>query len=159
MSETVIGPPTSQDKFKSIYPDIGDWTPEMTRLSDFSGAKRRNTIKTVTDGDLGTIDEEDEENSSPSKSQSRKRKLEDDDVSPSTSKGKRFKPNPGDKKIRRKFIFEDDNHRFMSNKERQTGYVDEIFDSDSDDDEQAPKKSKSQKKSKIPKKIQSKKSN
>ena len=51
MSETVIGPPISREAFKEIYKGQ-EWKGSWTRLSDFSLAGRRDSIKTSLGGDF-----------------------------------------------------------------------------------------------------------
>ena len=146
MSETVVGPPKSQTKFQDLYPEAGPWTPDMTRLSDFSGAARRNTIKNGMDGDLSPIAEENENTKKRSRNKPKQKVVhdEDEDVTP---KAKRFKPNSQMKKVGRKFSkFDDDSHQFMAQEERESRYVDEVFDSDSDSDGFEPKPKKPKKK-------------
>ena len=149
-SETVIGPPLSPTKFEELYPGVGPWTTEMTRLSDFSNASRRNTIKNFMDGDmkLPTIQEEE---SNPQKRKQSKTDLDEATPGPSS---KRFRPSTALKKVGRKFTkFDDDLHEYMAQDERESKYEDTIFDSDEDSDgfepksKQKPKKKKSTKKS------------
>lgn len=122
MSETIIGPPISQKEFARLYPKIKEWKPNMTRLGDFSGAKRRNTIKNEIDGDFDSIPEEANPNAK------RKRAK----VTPTTSKGKSAKK----RKVVRKFsVFDDDRGEHMKQNEREATYGDPIFDPSSSDSE------------------------
>ena len=62
MSETVVGPPISDTEFVKLYPEFKKtgYNPKWTKLSDFSEAGRRNSLKTylTNDFELGTIQEE-----------------------------------------------------------------------------------------------------
>ena len=120
----------------------------MTRLSDFSNASRRNTIKNFMDGDmkLPAIREEEEKNLKRKKSS----KDSEDEAGPSS---KRFKPSKVLKKVGRRFSkFDDDLHEYMAQDERESKYEDVIFDSDEDSDGFEPQPKQKQKKKKSTKK-------
>ena len=149
-SETVIGPPQSPSKFNELYPGAGPWTSNMTRLSDFSNASRRNTIKNFMDGDMKLPVIQEEENK-PLKRKKSSKDLEDE-AGPSS---KRFRPSKVLKKVGRKFAkFDDDLHEYMAQDERESKYEDVIFDSDEDSDgfEPETKQKQKQKKKKSAKK-------